>query len=98
MFYSEDFVLGDIPIVRHSSEACPVCGERGGNCRGDAQAPVHIVGLSQAKPVQNANFLVTEDVFEEVYITNLTKTKVLVARAGSYITFEKALELGLIDA
>lgn len=98
MFYSEDFVLGDIPIARHSSDPCPVCGEKSGNCRGESGAPIHIVGLAQAKPNQVATFLVKEDIFEEVNITNLTKTKVLVARAGSYITFEKAQELGLIDA
>lgn len=36
-----------------------------------------------------------EDIYEDVYITDMTKTTVLVAKAGTYVSLEKAIELGL---
>jgi hypothetical protein len=48
------------------------------------------------RPVKEPGVLVNEDIFEEVNITPRTKTKVLVARAGTYISREKAEKYGLI--
>jgi uracil DNA glycosylase len=54
------------------------------------------LGESFARRQDEPGILVEEDIFEEVFITEFTKTKVLVARAGSYITLDKAKGLGLI--
>ena len=89
-------MLGDVRILRSSGEPCIVCGEKGGNCRGGAISPIRLLGESFAKKNEEPGFLVEKDIFEEVFITDFTKTKVLVARAGAYIPLDKAKELGLL--
>lgn len=46
--------------------------------------------------VEGQTVLVGEDIWEEKQITAYTKTKVLVARAGSKIPLVQARELGII--
>ena len=82
--------------MRGDRSPCPVCGHPTGDCAGTGPAPLRILGEQFGPRKQESNVLVTEDIYEEVYITERTKTTVLVAKAGSYITAEKAMKYGLI--
>ena len=41
--------------------------------------------------------LVEEDIYEDRQITPFTKARVIVHHKGSYVTVEKAKELGILD-
>lgn len=41
--------------------------------------------------------LVEEDIYEDRQITPFTKTRVIVHHKGSYVTVDKAKELGILD-
>jgi hypothetical protein len=90
-------VLPDVRSLMASRTPCPVCGHPTGDCVGSTPPPVRIVASERARRKIDPGVLVHEDIYEQVYITERTKTKVLVAKAGSYIDTEKAIELGLID-
>lgn len=50
--------------------------------------------FQKSKAPQN-EVLVLEDLFDTVQITPRTSTRVLVARAGTYISRDKAIEFGI---
>lgn len=93
-----EFILGDVRIVRASRQPCVVCGNKTGDCAGTAQPPRHVIGegMFRRKP-EEPEILVLEDLYDTVQLTPRTSTKVLVARAGTYISRSKALQFGLID-
>lgn len=72
-----------------------MCGHPTGDCEGTAKPPIRVIGESFAKPGAEVGVLVDEDIYEEVWLTPYTRTMVLVAKAGSRVPFEKAVELGL---
>lgn len=88
----------DVRFLGADREPCPVCGHPTGDCTGDAptEGPVRVqfAPLEQPRP-DDPVVLVPEDIWEEVQITSLTKTRVLVARAGTYLPLVKAREHGL---
>jgi len=53
--------------------------------------------MFQKSTIPQNEVLVLEDLFDTVQITNRTSTRVLVARAGTYISRDKAIEFGLVS-
>ena len=91
-----DYVSG-IQVLRADRQQCPVCGHPTGDCAGDGLPPKRVWGLGDVPSLADQQtVLVGEDIFEERQITQFTKTKVLVARAGQQIPLAKARELGII--
>jgi hypothetical protein len=93
-----EMLFGDIPFFRANREPCIVCGHLGGDCTTSTAEPKHIIGVSSSfgSLSKDHKVLVEKDIVEETQITPFTKAKVLVARAGSYVTVERAKELGII--
>lgn len=93
---SSDVVAG-ARLLRADRAACPVCGDPTGDCTGETSPPTKIWGLGDVPSMEDGQFVyVDEDIIEEKQITPFTKSKVLVAAAGSQIPLAKARELGLI--
>ena len=89
--------VNGITFLRATREPCPVCGHPTGDCTGDTDPPKKIWGLGDIPSMaEGQTVLVGEDIWEEKQITAYTKTKVLVARAGSKIPLSQARELGII--
>jgi hypothetical protein len=95
---ASEILFDDVRILRANRERCLVCGHPTGDCADGAVAPARIVGAEffANRPVKEPGVLVTEDIYEEINLTQRTKTKVLVAKAGTYISREKAERYGLI--
>ena len=91
-------IYGDIPFMSANREPCIVCGHTTGDCTTKESEPSHIFGVSTTAGSMNDNqkILVEKDIIEEVQLTPFTKSKVLVARAGTYVTIARAKELGII--
>jgi hypothetical protein len=98
MDFGSEILFDNISILRASREACPVCGHPTGDCSDGTSTPARIIGeeFYRDRPTREPGVLVTEDIYEEVNITPRTKTKVLVAKAGTYIPRDKAERYGLI--
>lgn len=96
-FRNDDVVLGDIPIFRANREPCPVCKHPTGDCTTDTAIPTHVAFtdnvIESLKDLQT--ILVEENIYEDRQITPFTKTTVIVVHKGSYVTVEKAKELGI---
>lgn len=93
----ESTEVNGFTFLRATREPCPVCGHPTGDCTGDSGPPKRIWGLGDVPSmVEGQTVLVGEDIWEEKQITAYTKTKVLVARAGSKIPLVQARELGII--
>lgn len=96
---SEEFLFGDIPIVRADRQPCIVCGHPTGDCKPKTpheEIRVHGLFQSTASISEEKTILVEEDIIQERNITPFSKSMVLVARAGSYVTPTMAKELGII--
>lgn len=98
-------IFPGINLHRATREPCIVCGHPTGDCRSHAgddygnegQQEVRIQFAEIETPSDTEpEVLVREDIYREVQLTSLTKTRVLVAKAGTYVSRSKALELGLI--
>jgi hypothetical protein len=93
-------LMQGVTIVRAGREPCPVCGHPTGDCTGDTSKapPVNIkFGPIEEPKRDEPDVLVEQDIWKEVQLTSQTKTRVLVAKAGSYIPVSLAKEHGLID-
>ncbi len=86
-------------------QACIVCGHPTGDCvdhyedkgGGPEWSRVRIQFADVETPSKDEpQVLVREDIYQEVKLTSMTKTRVLVAKAGTYVARTKALELGII--
>lgn len=76
---------------------CPVCGHPTGDCTGAAPAPSHVIGPNIFPSLgHEETIVVQEDVFEERQITQFTKARVLVCRAGSAMPISVARRLGIL--
>lgn len=94
---SPSYIMGDIRIVPATRGACPVCGHPTGDCAGEQPAPERIVGdRIEAKPTTPVDVLVPENIYEVRQITPFTRARVLVAAKGTYVTAERAAELGIL--
>lgn len=92
-----EYILnGEVRILRATGTPCPVCGEPNGNCAGELEPPKHLVGSTTFPSLgYDDTYVVPEDVWRDVHISDKTKTKVLVARKGAVLPLKKAQELGL---
>lgn len=101
-FGSSETVLDGVPILRANRESCIVCGHPTGDCVSHyAEAPIPAVVRVQFAPLAEKTageqtVLVDKDVYREVALSSMTKTRVLVAKAGTYMPKSKAEELGII--
>ena len=98
-FQSRDVVFGDIPILRADRQACPVCGHPTGDCiPGDVDhRPKHIAFTDSTLETlkESQTILVEEDIYEDRQITPFTTARVITVHKGSYVTIERAKELGI---
>jgi hypothetical protein len=93
---SEEFVAG-ARLLRADRMPCPVCGNPTGDCDGESGPPAKIWGLGDVPSMEDEQTVyVGHDIIAEKQITPFTKSKVIVAAAGSQIPLSKARELGLI--
>lgn len=97
-----DTILDGISILRADRQGCIVCGHPTGDCTshfGEAQIPtevrVQFAPLVESRKQEEVIF-VAEDVHKDIALSSMTKTRVLVAKAGTYLTKSKAEELGII--
>lgn len=96
-FRNDDVVLGEIPILRADRGMCPVCKHPTGDCTTDTARPMHIAFADSVLETlkDSQMILVEEDIYEDRQITPFTKTTVITVHKGSYVTLEKAKELGI---
>lgn len=100
MFYSKDTIFGDISILRASAEPCIVCGHPTGDCTPDSHNPqdIHISttnnNLSSMK--DEKLIYVDETIYGEKQLSSFATVKITLARAGTYVTVDRARELGII--
>jgi hypothetical protein len=99
---SADTILDGISILRADRQSCIICGHPTGDCVshfGEAQIPtevrVQFAPLVESRKEEEVIF-VAKDVHKEVALSSMTKTRILVAKAGTYVTKSKAEELGII--
>ena len=94
---SPEYIYGDIVLLRQGAGPCPVCNHPTGDCATADSAPNHIWGLTEIPSLLNTNMvLVEEDIYEYRQITPFTKSKVVIAKAGQYVSALRAQELGII--
>jgi hypothetical protein len=100
-FYSstghDEYILGNVRLIRATRESCPVCGHPTGDCQG-SQEPLGKILLHGSTPSleEEQQVYVEEDIYEERQIGELTTARFLVARKGSKISFAKAKALGIL--
>ena len=96
-FHDDNVVLGGIPVLRADRQTCPVCQHPTGDCTTETARPMHIAFTdSVLKTLKDSQMmLVEEDIYEDRQITPFTKTTVITVHKGSYITLERAQELGI---
>lgn len=93
---NEEYILDGIRILRKDGGPCPVCGHPTGDCSSDVPPPERVLGTNIFPSLGHEEvFIVQEDIYTERWISPFTKTTVLLARAGSKISLQKARELGL---
>ncbi len=97
IFRNNDYVLGNIPITKADRQPCFVCGHPTGDCKPEHQEEPYIAFTSTVIQTMKEQqlVLVKETVYGERQISPFTKAKVILARKGSYVTVEKAIELGI---
>lgn len=96
-YQNTSYALGNIPVTMADRKPCPICGHPTGDCTGDTIKPTHIIGFNEIESLnEKQTFLVEEDIYEEIPITQFTKTKVLLHAKGKQIPLLEAKKLGLI--
>jgi len=97
---SEEFLFGDIPLLRADRQPCIVCGHPTGDCKDiggqDVGSLKSAFFKATAESSEEKTILVEEDIIQERQITPFSRSMVLVAKAGTYITPSKAKEFGII--
>lgn len=92
-----EYLMPEVRLSKATREPCPVCGHPTGDCAGELPAPQRILGDNiPTKPTAPPTVLVPEDIYEERQITPYTRSRVLLAAAGTYVTADQAKELGLL--
>lgn len=101
-FRNQDVVFG-IPILRADRGQCPICQHPTGDCvqHGDIEtAGINHIAFTDSTietMKESQTVLVEADIYEERQITPFTRAKVIAHHKGSYVTVEKAKELGILD-
>lgn len=94
----KESLFGNISINRATRQPCPVCGHPTGDCVGDGEPLKKIFGLDSGviqSLKEKQTVLVEEDIYEDRQITPFTKARVIIHHSGSYITLERAKNLGI---
>jgi|LakMenEpi03Aug12_release.lakeMendotaPanAssembly.Ray.scaffolds.fasta_scaffold151171_2 hypothetical protein len=95
--HEERILGGDARILRANRSACPVCGDPNGDCTGESDPPRRVFGTDLFPSLgHEETYVVPEDVWKEVQISQFTTTRVLVAAKGTAMLVSKAKELGLL--
>lgn len=95
--YREQLFDG-VELVRADRQPCPVCGHPTGDCAGELPINKNVVGLGTIPSMRKQQTVyVDDDIIETVEISTGVFTKIIRARAGSYVSVDKAVELGIID-
>lgn len=90
-------ILPGIQLLRATREPCLVCGHPTGDCADGAELPHVIFGANvEHTPGAPIDVLVPEDIFGERQITPFTRARVLLAAKGTYVTADRAVELGIL--
>lgn len=82
-------------------QPCLVCGHPTGDCVDETQKSeigklvINVSNLETFKGVQK--ILVEQDMFEERQVSPYAKITIRIARKGSYVTVDRAKELGIIE-
>ena len=99
IFNSQDRIFGDIPILKADRESCLVCGHPTGDCTPEHHNPqdIHIAFVnSNLETIKDEKLIyVDETIYGIKQITPYTTARVILARKGSFVTLEKAKELGI---
>ena len=99
IFSKTDETADGIQILRADRSPCIVCGHPTGDCSPGSHEKVEIAFATQTleslKDIQK--ILVEETVYENRQITPFTTARVIIAKKGSYVTVERAKELGIIS-
>lgn len=99
IFNSQDRLFGDIPILKADREPCLVCGHPTGDCKPADHNPQDIRIAFVDSNLENIKeeklIYVDETIYGERQISPYTTAKVVLARKGSFVTLEKARELGI---
>ena len=99
IFNSQDRLFGDIPILKADREPCLVCGHPTGDCKPADHNPqdIYIAFVdSNLESVKEEKLIyVDETIYGERQISPYTTAKVVLARKGSFVTLQKAKELGI---
>jgi hypothetical protein len=92
-----EFIMPGVRIIRATREPCVVCGHPTGDCADAPNAPITIFGSAVEKPSRKEpDVFVPEDIYGEAQITPFTRSRVLLAAGGTYVSVTKAKELGLL--
>ena len=96
-------IFPGVTLFSAGREPCIICGHPTGDCAShfNDEPPLAAPRIQFGEIVKkgtedNPEIRVEHDIFKDVQLTSMTKTRVLVARAGTFITKSKAQELGLI--
>ena len=74
-----------------------MCGHATGDCAGETQPLKKVIGLGTIPSMRKEQTVyVDEDVIENFEIANGVWTKIIRARAGTYVSVDTAVELGII--
>ena len=89
-----------IHVLKADRMPCPVCGHPSGDCKPE-DAPHPKIAFADTDTKMDSlkdsqRILVEDDVFEERQITPFTKITVRIAKKGSYVTIDRAKELGIL--
>lgn len=98
-----EFPLSEIRYAKADRLPCPVCGHPTGDCAPDGFAPPRSsvllrgeVSNTKTSDELQPTVLVEEEIWGEKQITPFTRARVLLAAKGTYVTVEKARELGIL--
>jgi len=96
---SEEYIYGDIRLIRADRSPCPVCGHPTGDCIPENHIPPErIFGVGVFPSLdKDQMFVVEENIYEEKQIAPRQTIKVLKYRKGQAIPLSTARELGLIN-
>jgi hypothetical protein len=89
-----------VRLLKADRSPCPVCGHPTGDCAPEKSENHRIAFADASTKVESLKesqkILVEEDVFEDRQITPFTKITVRIAKKGSYVTIDRAKEIGIL--
>lgn len=93
---SEYILNGMARLLKSDGGPCIVCGAAGGNCAGEVGPPIRIAAATVFPSLgYQDTYVVKEDIWRKVQISDKTSTQVLVFAKDAVISLEQAQELGL---